>query len=234
MKQAIIILLCVFAAPSLFGAPEKSTKMPPADYVMARLWRNFSMQKAEMKGILRTPGKIYPIIMTTDERDILLDVPGANLSIRVSLASDKTAIKRGKSGGKDMAELTAAQKKEKILDTDITYEDLGLKFLNWPDIREVGTDNIKTLASYAYDVEAPAGQSNYKSVRFWISSEYFALLRVDGLNAEGLCIKRVEVNGVMKVGNSYVIKEMMISSFTPGRTSSKSRTYLEIQEAKIL
>lgn len=58
------------------------------------------------------------------------------------------------------------------------------------------------------------------------------MLRVDAFNSQGQVIKRVEINGVMKVGDVYTIKEMMISDMIPGRDLSQSRTYIEIRDAK--
>ncbi len=186
-----------------------------------------------MKGVLRTPAKSYPFEMRTKDREILMLIPEANLSVEIVFSSGATVVRRGDGKGSNLKALTAREQKAPILDTDITYEDLALTFLNWPDIREAGTDNVKTLPAYSYDVSAPPGQSGYAQVRFWISSQYFAILKVDAQDQDGKTIKRVEVNGVQKVGNAWVIKEMQVSTFHPGRTSSKSRTYLEIRDVKV-
>ncbi|MDZ4814874.1 MAG: outer membrane lipoprotein-sorting protein [Verrucomicrobiota bacterium] len=206
--------------------------MPPIDFVMGRFWRNLSLHSADMKGILRTPTKVYKMNMRTTDREILMEVPEAGLAVQVNFSSAETKIKRGKIGS-TLKTLTGKEKSEKILDTDISYEDLGLTFLNWTEVTEIGTDDIKTLPAYTYEAIAPKGQSGYSKVRYWISSEYFSMLRADAMDANNKIIKRVQVNGVMKVQNAWVIREMQISTFSPGRTTSKSRTYLEILSAKI-
>jgi len=234
MKQAFIGLLCVFLPVlALRADPDPDGQMPPLDYVMARLWNNFSLQDASLKGILRTPIKQYPITLKTKGREIFMDIPGADLSVRVRLSSDVTSIEKGKKGGKNMRSLSSQEKSEIILDTDIRYEDLALSFLNWPEIREAGTDSIKTLPAYAYDAKPAGMNSRYASVRYWISSEFFALLRADAMDKDGKLVKRVQVNGVMQVGQAWVIKELQISTYTPGFTYAKSTTYLEIKEAKL-
>lgn len=233
MKKLIILLLITLSSHLITMAQDKMASMPPQEFVMARVWKNFSMANASMQGILRTPTKTYPIEMITKDRDILMLIPDADFSVNIAFSSSETVVKTGNGKGKNLKRLSVSEKKKSILDTDITYEDLGLTFLNWPDIREMGTDTIKTLPAFTYDVDAPPGQSAYQSVRFWISSQYYALLRVDAMDKNGQVIKRVEVNGVQKVGNAHVIKEMQVSTFTPGRTSSKSRTYLEIRNVTI-
>ncbi|MDL5056943.1 outer membrane lipoprotein-sorting protein [Geitlerinema calcuttense] len=215
------------------SAQDKTAAIPSMEFVMARLWKNFSMADATMTGILRTPSKTYPMEMRTKDREILMLVPEANLSVQIAFSSSTTSVKRGDGQGRNLKALTAREQKAPILDTDISYEDLALSFLNWPDIREVGVDSVKTLPAYVYDVDAPAGQSAYASVRFWVSSQYFALIRVDAKDKNGQTIKRVEVNGVQRVGDAWVVKEMQVSTFHPGRTSSKSRTYLEIRQVKV-
>ena len=85
-----------------------------------------------------------------------------------------------------------------ILDTDITYGDLGLDFINWDDIEPLGTDTIKTLDAYVFEAKpGPNDHSRFASVRFWVSKQYWAFLRIDGLNAKGQTVKRVEVQDVM-------------------------------------
>jgi len=226
--------IAIFFMSSVAGFTQnKQESLPSLEFVMARVWKNFSMSNATMQGVLRTPSKTYPIEMQTKDREILLLVPEANLSVEIIFSSSNTSIKKGDGKGKNLKVVSPKDQKQSILDTDISFEDLALSFLNWPDIREIGTDNVKTLPAYVYEVDAPAGQSGYEKVRFWISSQYFALIKVDAMDKNGLLIKRVEVNGVQKVGNAWVIKEMQVSAFSPGRSSSKSKTYLEIKDVKV-
>ncbi len=51
---------------------------------------------------------------------------------------------------------------------------------------------------------------------------------MDGYNANNQVVKRVEVNGVQKIGKAYVLKEMLVSTLLPGRDISSSRTWVKI------
>ena len=76
--------------------------------------------------------------------------------------------------------MTGAALTRHVLDTDVTYEDLGMGFIFWDRVTGLGCDSIKTLAAWAFEALPPEGSSSgYAKVRYWISSEYFAFLRVD-------------------------------------------------------
>ena len=118
-----------------------------------------------------------------------------------------------------------------ILGTDITYGDLALDFINWDDVEPLGTDAIKTLDAYVFEAKpGPTDHSPIASVRFWVSKQYWAFLRIDGLNAKGQTIKRVEVQDVMTIADKYsVFKEMKgRRAWRQIRTTSRlSTTYIE-------
>ena len=153
------------------------------------------------------------------------------LQIRVTLDPDHAVVERRKKEGDAWAAVSGKALKEAILDTDITYEDLGMGFIFWDNVTGIGCDSIKTLPAWCLEATPPdAASSAYAKVRYWISSQYFAFLRVDGYNAKGQVIKRVEVNGVTQIGNAYVIKEMAVSTMLPDRDISASRTFIEIRD----
>ena len=130
-------------------------------------------------------------------------------------------------------DVSAAEMNKPIFDTDITYEDLGIDFVNWDDIQPLGTDNIKTLDAYVFEAKpGPNDHSRFAAVRFWVSKQYWAFLRIDGLNAKEQTIKRVEVQDVMEVGDVhkyYVFKVMKVANMEPDKDDiAKSTTLIQI------
>ena len=121
-----------------------------------------------------------------------------------------------------------------VLDTDITYEDLVVDFVNWDDIEPLGTDSIKTLPAYVFEAKpGPSDHSRFASVRFWVSKLYWAFLRVDGVNAKGQTVKRVEVQNVMQIGQYYVFKEMKVANMFPDKDDiASSTTFIDISNGK--
>jgi hypothetical protein len=232
MKQ----VFCIFATILLLvagvaAAPDPSKPIPGPEVLQAALWRNMELQDFRLEGVMRTAKSLHPLVLKTKERLMVYEFQKQPLQIRVELTIDGSFVQRRTKSSEAWKPLTDRQKLETILDSDVAYEDLGVDFLRWGDVRPLGRDSIKTLGAWAYEARTDR-PSTYAKAHFWISSDYLAVLRVDAFNEKNQVIKRVEVNGVQQVGKSYVIKEMMISSLIPGRELSKTRTYLEIRDAK--
>lgn len=229
----IFIFFVALSAGGIFAEPDKDEKIPDARAVQAAVWKQMEMQDFKLEGIMRTAEKLHPIILRTKNREMVYEFKDRPLQVRVELTSQGSVVQRRKKIGEPWKELGKKERLESILDSDIAYEDLGVDFLRWKNVKSLGKDSIKTLDAWAYEAR-PSGLSRYAKVQYWISSEYLAMLRVDAFNSKGQVIKRVEVNGVQQVPNTeyYVIKELMIGTIIPGRDLSKTRTYIEINSAK--
>ncbi len=211
-----------------FAAPDPKGQVPPIEYVQARMWKNMRLADFTLQGTVRTDKNKYPITLRTKGYELIYEFNDQPLQIREVISPENSIVQRRKNSNEPWVTLTDKEKTEKILDSDISYEDLGLDFIRWENVRPLGTDNIKTLPAWAFEA-TPNGVSLYSKARFWISSDYDAFLRVDAYNQKDQVIKRVEVNGVQKIGKAYMIKEMQISTLIPGRELSSSRTYVEIK-----
>jgi hypothetical protein len=209
--------------------PDKAT--PPVEFVQARVLRNLRLQDFQLNGFLRSAKASYPLILRTREREMVYEFTEKPLHIRVLLDPARTQVQTRPESGAPWRELSEQERGQLIFDSDVTYEDLCLDFIRWDKVISLGTDSIKTLPAWAFEA-TPNGLSRYAKVRYWISSDYYAFLRVDGYNEKNEVIKRVEVNGVQKIGPAYVIKEMQISTIIPGRELSSSRTYIEVRSGQ--
>lgn len=223
--------LLVLLISTARAEPDPKGVIPPLEFVQSRLWNNMRLQDFKLEGVIRTPKKTYPITLRTRDREMIYEFKDRPLQLRVIISPVLSSIERRSNASDDWKEITGTERTKPILDTDITYEDLCLDFIRWDNVHPIGTDSIKTLSAWAFEAR-PDGISLYDKVRYWISSDFFAFLRVDAYNKQGQVIKRVEVNGVQQIGQAYVIKEMQISTLIPGRELSSSRTYVEIHEGK--
>lgn len=199
--------------------------------VQARLWQNMRLQDFALQGFIRTGKKLYPITLRTKDRTMVYEFKDQPLQLRVTLSPEQTVVEKRRASADEWKAVALGEKTQKILDTDITYEDLSLDFFRWNEVTPLGTDNIKTLPAWLFEAK-PYGKSNYTKVRYWISSEYFAFLRIDAYNAKDQVIKRLEINGVAEIGPAVVLKEMQISTLIPGRDISSSRTYVEVRDGR--
>ena len=229
--SAALLLLALQPGLPLRADPDTSRPTPPVGLIQARVFRNLNLQDFKLDGVLHTKKNIYPMVMKTKLREMVYAFKEQPLQIRVVLDPDHATVERRKKESDAWQTVTGKGLRETILDTDITFEDLSLGFMFWDRVTSIGCDSIKTLPAWCLEATPPDGvTSSYAKVRYWISSQYFAFLRVDGYNGKGEIIKRVEVNGVTQIGDAYVIKEMAVSTMIPGRELSASRTFIEIRD----
>ncbi|MGF1677917.1 MAG: outer membrane lipoprotein-sorting protein [Candidatus Methylacidiphilales bacterium] len=232
MKR-FLLLVCglFFGVASLSAAPDPKKKIPEPEVVQLAVWDNMRLQDFTLRGVLRTEKSIHPITLRTLGRKMVYEFQKQPLQIRVQLTPSGSIVDRRAGDNDKWTMVSGKGRLETILDSDIAYEDLGVDFLRWSRVTPLGGDSIKTLEAWAYEAQPPS-LSNYTKARFWISSDFLSVLRVDAYNDQNQVIKRVEVNGVMQVGDVYVIKEMMIASLIPGRELSRSRSFITIQKAE--
>lgn len=211
--------------------PDPEKKVPGVEQMQQLVWQNMRLLDYRMEGALRTEENLHPLTLRTLGRLMVYEFKEKPLEIRVYFLSSGSIIWKRSGRGAAWTMLEGRQRLERILDSDISYEDLGVDFIRWSTVKPVGGDSILTLDAWTYEA-APPIPSNYAKVRFWISSEHLALLRADAFNEKGEAIKRVQVNGVMKVGEGYVMKELVMKTLRPGTDVSISRSFIEIRSAE--
>jgi hypothetical protein len=114
--------------------------------------------------------------------------------------------------------------------TGVTYEDLALKFLYWPNARVAGEESIRTRNCWKLELKAPSRQSQYSNVFLWVDKAGGALMRMEGYNWNGQLAKRFEVVSAQKIEGRWFLKQMRIEELQPGTNKVLARTYLEIKK----
>jgi hypothetical protein len=235
----------LFAAALLFtpvalraDLPDPATKnsCPPVNYVQGMIWNRLNLTNFTLNGSVRSDKtkKKYPILLKTSGHTQEYDFQDQPLQIRVTLDPGTSKVERRTSVGGAWAPVTGSARLQPIFGSDLTYEDLAVDFVNWDDTQPLGLDTIKTLKAYVYEATPAAkDHSQYAKVRYWVSSLYWAFLRIDGINAAGRTVKRVEVQDVMQIGKFTVFKEMKVSTEDPTRTDIPlSTTFIDIDSGK--
>lgn len=111
---------------------------------------------------------------------------------------------------------------ESIAGTDLTYEDLALRFFYWPNPKLEGIENIGTESTYKLRLDKPAGAAgNYFAVYVWVHTKFGAFMRIKGHAKNGELLKEFQVEDVMKVSeNVWTLRKMQVSTFKNGRRQS--------------
>jgi outer membrane lipoprotein-sorting protein len=241
MKYPLLVLLCLAAllpaAADSLPDPATKGKVPVVPLMQAKIYKQLDLADFTLDGVMRSDKthKSYPIKLMTKGHTLIYKFTDQPLQLRVQLNPGTFALQRRTSDTGEWSVVPSGDSAKPIFDTDITYGDIALDFMNWEDIEPLGTDTIKTLDAFVYEAKpGPSDHSAFASVRFWVSAQYWAFLRIDGVNAKGQTVKRVEVQDVMTVADRYtVFKEMKVSTMAADKNDiAKSTTFIDISEGK--
>lgn len=109
-----------------------------------------------------------------------------------------------------------------IANTDLTLEDLSLRFLCWPDPKIIGTEKIKTQSCYIIRVFNPNKDGNYSTCDLWIHRKEGALMQVKAYDWKGKLIKMFRVSDLMRHNGNYMIKTLKVETIYKNRVASIS------------
>jgi hypothetical protein len=128
-------------------------------------------------------------------------------------------------GGKT-ERLAGAKLAAPIRNTNLTYEDISLRFLYWTNAKIVGSDKILTQDCWVIELVPPAqGVSQYSKVKVWISKGDSAVMKMESFDGAGNSVRKYTVRNVMKRDDYWFLKQMEISG-----GGARKPTYLEFQD----
>src|SRR5205085_495649 len=152
MRVAAIVF--TFVVADLFAAPP-----PSAKEILDSVRMLESRQQIDLDGQLREDEKVIPFHLTQTgplirysfiEPDEVLELRLGENGSRLDLVTDV--------GGE---KFSPEKLSEKIRGTALTYEDLTLKFLYWPNARILGDETVRTRSCWKLQVTAAGRDSQY-------------------------------------------------------------------------
>ena len=123
-----------------------------------------------------------------------------------------------------------------IAGTDVTYEDLSLRFLYWkggtilPDSSE---SRIKGRDCYIVQVANPSpGTGQFATVRMWLDKENGTVWQVDGYGRDGKLKKRFTITSVQRLSDgTWFFKQMKMEVRNPDNDRRTiALDYLEMED----
>ena len=150
------------------------------------------------------------------------------VTVQVQYRVDSSTLEES---GPDGGKMTPANFDKKILGTDLTFEDLSLRFIYWSQATIEGEDRMMTFTRPAWRLrlQSPTRRSQYSSVLLWVDKESGALLKAEGFDWQNKLSKRFTVVSGQPLEGKWYLKQMKIEGFDPGTERARSRTYLEIK-----
>jgi hypothetical protein len=215
--------LQLFNTSTVFAEPA-----PSARDILESVRMRQAQQQIDLHGQLRQNEIVVPfqLIQSGSIVRYIFSNPDESLQLRLG-EKDSRLDEISKEG---VEKVRPAQFDRKIRGTDLTYEDLALKFLYWPDSQLLGNENIRSRNCWKLELRPPSKDSQYSRVVLWVDKASGALMRLEGYDSKGQLAKRFEVVSAQKIDDRWFLKQMRIETLQPGSNHVQSRTYLEINK----
>jgi len=225
MRRLVITLIV-----GLSGIALRAEPAPSAQDILESVRMRQTQQQIDLQGQLRQNNVIVPFRLMQSGPVVRYSFSNPDEALQLQLGEDDSRLEEISREG--VEKVAPAQFDHKVRGTDVTYEDLALKFLYWAKPELLGSDNIRTRNCWKLQLRSPNRQSQYATVILWVDKSGGALMRLEGYDASGQLAKRFEVISAQKIDNRWFLKQMRIEQFQPGTKHVQSRTYLEIKNNK--
>jgi len=203
----VMLLASVPVSAQVAGAP-------PAEAILKGARQVAVLQHQSLNGHIKKNGKKTQVALFLQGEDIQFQVADSE-----KRSWEKFHMKLGEnqfnlyefSGAKAKA-FPSSKLSQPIRSSDLTYEDLAMRFLYWKNATVVDQEKVQ-------------GQSCWK-LRL--------IMQVVGYNAAGKPLKRFQITKLMRVGDDYTLRTMRVDSIDPASNKSHGVTYLEFDKPKVI
>ena len=227
---------CALAVAFTFitGAYSTAHADAAAEQILNNVRLGAILQNGKLEGHLRKKGNRTPLTLT---------MQGANISFQFLKDNKWSGFSMQlKDGHAKLFETTNGKAtlfpKNKISNpifgSDLTYEDLSLRFLYWKDAKILGQETLKTQKTTKLRLNNPGNDGKYKTVYIWVHNKSGGLMQIAGYDAAGKLLKRFHVTDLMTVDGMQTIKKMNVNAYKVGTNKVIGVSYLEFKKAERL
>ncbi|MEO1857148.1 MAG: outer membrane lipoprotein-sorting protein [Rubritalea sp.] len=231
MKASFLTLLCGFATVL---APLSVSADAQADKILATTRYAATMQtQQDLHGYMSKNGKRTPLSLFLRNENIQFSykVMGNDNRFHMRLEDDHYDLLEIR-GGKT-TRFSDSKLSESINGTDVSYEDLSMRFLYWKDTKLEGEEKVNGQLCYKLRLTNPSKTAGeYRIVYVWVHKKYGAMMKLIGYNSAGKPLKQFLVTDLMRMGKDYTLRTMRVSTVDPKSNKTTGITYLEFKKAK--
>ena len=202
-------------------------KAQDANQLLERARLAAALQNTDLRGSIRGGGAKHHVSLFLREENIQFTTGEGNRRFHMRLGDDKAELFEIV-GGKQ-AKFPSSKLSERIAGSDLTYEDLSMRFLYWPNATLLGEDVVDGHQCYKVQVMNPTRSGSYGTMWVWLHKKFGAFMQIEGFDRKGHRIKRFEVQDVMKLPNdTYTLSKMRVSTMSGSK--ARSHSYLEFDK----
>jgi hypothetical protein len=224
------LCLAVIILPSVHGRAQAPAQ-PDPQAILRAVRMTAALQEGDLRGEISNGEVKFPFGMALNGGRIVFSFTQPDQAITLYLDDDTFRFTE-KTGMGEEKPVPPQRHGESLRGTDITYEDLALRFLFWKRATILGETELKTRKAWKMRIDNPGAPGPYSVVYAWIDQESPALLRVQGYNQQGRCVKQFEILSGMKVGDGWMLKEMRVETMDGATDKVTGRTYMRLEKPK--
>lgn len=172
-------------------------------------------------------GSIIPFGIRFNGPEILFKFSNPDETFRLQLQEQGSVLTQQTANGAQT--ISGAKLTQPVRGTDISYEDLALRFIYWDNARLEGEQRIGVFPCWIVLVRPSSRNTEYGSVRIWVPKGKSGLVQAEGFDSQSRLLKRFKVVSGQEIGGKWILKQMRIERFDPATGRLASRTYLEIE-----
>lgn len=208
----------------------KSIDEMTADEVLKLVRFSYTLYNRDFKGALRmgiTKKVDFLLSLKPEAIRFLFNEPAQ--VILLDTREQRFALFEGIDGA-ELKPVPAAKYGDAVRGTDVTYEDLSMRFLYWPGARIVTQEKLKGRDTIRVGLRNPDGAGNYATAEVWIDKLSGGMMKMIGYDRSGRAIRKFEVLSGKKFGDIWMVDEMRIETVTGAAGGTvKSSTRMQIQ-----
>ena len=233
MKISFVTLFCSFAA---MMAPLSVSADAQADKILATTRYAATMQtQQDLHGHMSKNGKRTPLSLFLRNENIQFSyqVKGKDNRFHMRLKQDRYDLLEIKDG--KTTRFSDAKLSQNINGTDVSYEDLSMRFLYWKDTELEGEEKVNRQLCYKLRLNNPSKTAGkYRIVDVWVHKKHGGMMKLIGYNAAGMPLKKFLVTALMRVGKGkeYTLRTMRVSTVDAKSNKTTGITYLNFEKAK--
>jgi hypothetical protein len=201
------------------AAPAQQAPEPQA--ILRAVRTAQTAQDLRLTGQVRTGPRKVPFQLTIKDGTIRWQFQDPPETLTLTLGDQKSTLADAR------GPITGPRLEEPLRATGLTYEDLALRFLYWPDATLEGEQTILLQKCWQLLLRPAGTPSRYTRVRVWIAQENGALLKAETFGPDDRLARTFRVISGQKTPDGlWVLKSLRIEP--AGARSGTDRTYLEL------
>jgi hypothetical protein len=226
VKTRLLVAAGMLCASGFAGGEET----PDAREILKSVRAAQTAQQQSLTGKVRSGWKSVPFTLSMTGKTVRWEFSDPPQTLQLRLGEKDSQFEEIGKGGPQ--KVSPARFDDKVRDTDISYEDLSMRFLYWANAVVEGDAVMLLNKCWVVRVEPPAkNDSQYSMVKLWIAQSSGALLQAEAFGHDGKLARRFKVISGQSLGDGlWMLKEMRIERMTAG--ADKTPSYLEIDKVK--